>query len=92
MSAVVDRAMREHCIAFEDPDPLLDRALSPAALVRADGASRLLGHGARLYTSAAIVAAEGRLVAAAHRTGGRRISDVRVGIAIAESRRQRPHA
>ena len=42
-------------------------------------------HGARLYTSRAIVEAEQRILAAARRHGGRAISGVRVGIAVAEA-------
>ncbi|WP_183097808.1 MobF family relaxase, partial [Nocardioides pelophilus] len=41
--------------------------------------------GARLYTSQAVVDAERRIVESARRTGGRTISEVRVGIAIAEA-------
>ncbi|WP_085870552.1 MULTISPECIES: MobF family relaxase [unclassified Nocardioides] len=41
--------------------------------------------GARQYTSQAVIDAERRIVASARRTGGRTISEVRVGIAIAEA-------
>ncbi len=41
--------------------------------------------GARQYTSQAVIDAERRIVEAARRTGGRTISEVRVGIAIAEA-------
>ena len=41
--------------------------------------------GARQYTSPAVIDAERRIVESARRTGGRTISEVRVGIAIAEA-------
>jgi hypothetical protein len=41
--------------------------------------------GARQYTSQAVIDAEQRILEAARRTGGRTISEVRVGIAIAEA-------
>ncbi|WP_245993505.1 AAA family ATPase [Nocardioides immobilis] len=41
--------------------------------------------GARQYTSQAVIDAERRILEAARRTGGRTISEVRVGIAIAEA-------
>ena len=41
--------------------------------------------GARQYTSPAVMEAERRIVESARRTGGRTISDVRVGIAVAEA-------
>jgi DNA primase catalytic core len=82
---VVHRAIGHHSIAFEDPDPLTDAGVAPDALLREDGVSVYSLHGSRLYTSAAIVEAERRLVGAAQQGGGRRISDARVGIAIAET-------
>jgi DNA primase catalytic core len=97
---VVAAAIGGHCIAFNDPDPLTDpppvtgrSARSgvpvPAALTRPDPvngtASVYSLHGARLYTSRAIVEAEERIVEAAKRRGGRTISAVRVGIAFAET-------
>jgi len=89
---VVATAIAEHCIGFDEPDPLTDAGRAaglgvtiPATLTRADGASVYSLHGARLYTSRAIVEAEQAILAAARRTGGRRISEVRVGIAVAET-------
>jgi DNA primase catalytic core len=89
---VVAAAINQHCIAFNNPDPLTDAAGAehagvriPAVLTRADGASVYSLHGARLYTSPAIVDAERRILAAAQRLGGWTISGVRVGIAVAES-------
>jgi hypothetical protein len=64
----------------------------PEALQRtehgADGAKIVSVYslaGARLYTSQAVIDAERRIVEAATRTGGRTITEVRVGIAIAEA-------
>ena len=84
-AGVVECAIREHSIAFEDPDPLADPGVSPAALTREDGASVYTVHGSQLYTCAATVEAERRLVETAQQSGGRRLSDVRVGIAVAET-------
>jgi len=93
---VVDRilktAIAEHSIAFPQTDPLTepDSAADvgvgiPAALTREDGSSVYSLAGGRLYTSRAVLDAEHRIIEAASRTGGRRISEVRVGIAVAES-------
>lgn len=71
--------------------PALDVTI-PAPLQRTDrsaGRSTIVSvyslAGARQYTSRAVVEAERRIVDSARRTGGRTISDVRVGIAIAEA-------
>lgn len=89
---VVERAIEEHAIAFVEPDQLLDpeRATKlgvdlPATLTRSDGESVYSVHGAQRFTSKAVLDAEQRILAAAEQAGGRRISDVRVGIAIAET-------
>ncbi|MEU4418857.1 AAA family ATPase [Nocardia salmonicida] len=82
---VVEQAIKAHCIAFTDPDPLTAAGVSPTALTRADGVSVYTVHGSKLYTSAAIIDAERRLLATAQRSGGRRITDVRVGITLAET-------
>ena len=63
------------------PDPVLE----PAALRRTDGASVYTVAGTQLMTSAQIVAAEKSLVGHASRTGGRRVSDATVDLALLES-------
>ncbi|MEO5853428.1 MAG: AAA family ATPase, partial [Nocardioides sp.] len=82
---IVDHAVTDHSLAFNDPDPLTETGHGPDALRRADGVSVYVQHESRLFTSRAVVAAEQALLAAARRGGGRRISDVRVGIALAET-------
>ncbi|MDQ4112082.1 MAG: relaxase domain-containing protein [Actinomycetota bacterium] len=89
---VVERAIEEHSIAFAELDPLLDPERAerlgvdvPVALTRSDGESVYSVHGAQRFTSKAVLEAEQRILAAAEQVGGRRISDVRVGIAIAET-------
>lgn len=96
---VVATAIGEHSIAFNDPDPLTHATTAaeqdvpiPAPLQRSehggDGAEIVSVYslaGARQYTSQAVIDAERRIVASARRTGGRTISEVRVGIAIAEA-------
>lgn len=96
---VLATAIGEHSIAFNDPDPLTHAATAaeqdvtiPAPLQRTEhGAedeevvSVYSLAGARQYTSQAVIDAERRIVASARRTGGRTISEVRVGIAIAEA-------
>ncbi|MEP9385523.1 MobF family relaxase [Nocardioides sp. KR10-350] len=96
---VVAVAISDHSITFDDPDPL-SRATTaaqrgatiPAGLQRTESAAEggdvvsvYSLAGARQYTSPAVVDAERRIVEAARRTGGRTISEVRVGIAIAEA-------
>jgi len=61
------------------PDPITE----PAALTRSDGESVYAIHGETRYTSPGVLAAEQQLLAAAHRTGYRALSDVRVEIAVA---------
>jgi DNA primase catalytic core len=96
---VVATAIGEHSIAFNDPDPLTHAATAaeqdvtiPEPLQRTDHGvdgeeivSVYSLAGARLYTSQAVIDAERRIVESARRTGGRTISEVRVGIAIAEA-------
>jgi DNA primase catalytic core len=100
---VVAAAIAEHCIAFNDPDPLTHATTAtqlstgagvtiPAALQRTErgpereeAVSVYCLAGARQYTSRAVLDAEQRIVEAARRAGGRVISEVRVGIAIAEA-------
>jgi DNA primase catalytic core len=96
---VVATAIGEHSIAFNDPDPLTHATTAaeqdvpiPAPLQRiehgVDGEEIVSVYslaGARQYTSQAVIDAERRIVESARRTGGRTISEVRVGIAIAEA-------
>ena len=96
---VVATAIGEHSIAFNDSDPLTHAATAadrdvtiPEPLQRtehgADGEEIVSVYslaGARLYTSQTVIDAERRIVESARRTGGRTISEVRVGIAIAEA-------
>ncbi len=96
---VVATAIGEHSIAFNDPDPLTHATSAaeqdvtiPAPLQRTDHGvdgmeivSVYSLAGARQYTSQAVIDAERRIVDSARRTGGRTISEVRVGIAIAEA-------
>ena len=96
---VVATAIGEHSIAFNDPDPLTHATTAaeqdvtiPAPLQRTehggDGEEIVSVYslaGARQYTSQAVIDAERRIVESARRTGGRTISEVRVGIAIAEA-------
>lgn len=96
---VVATAIGEHSIAFNDPDPLTHATTAathdvtiPEPLQRTehggDGEEIVSVYslaGARQYTSQAVVDAERRIVESATRTGGRTISEVRVGIAIAEA-------
>lgn len=99
VDAVVTTAITEYSIAFDDPDPLTREATAtpqgvtiPAPLQRTENSgtgpevvSVYSLAGTRQYTSPAVVEAEKRIVEAATRTGGRTISEVRVGIAIAEA-------
>jgi DNA primase catalytic core len=82
---VVEYAIEHYCIAFADPDPLTESGAEPAALRRPDGASVYSVHGSRLFTARTVVDAERRLLAAAQKAGGRQVSEVRVGIALAEA-------
>jgi DNA primase catalytic core len=96
---VVATTIGEHSIAFNDPDPLTHATTAaeqdvtiPAPLQRTerggDGEEVVSVYslaGARQYTSQAVIDGEQRIVESARRTGGRTISEVRVGIAIAEA-------
>jgi DNA primase catalytic core len=96
---VVNTAIADHSIAFNDPDPLTRATTAaemdvtiPAPLQRTEHGgegeevvSVYSLAGARQYTSHAVIDAERRIVEAARRAGGRTISEVRVGIAIAEA-------
>lgn len=57
----------------------------PAALRRRDGASVYTRHDTTVYTSAAIMAAERRILAAATTRDGRTVDDINIGLALAET-------
>ena len=57
----------------------------PAQLRRRDGASVYTRHGATIYTCQELLAAERRIVAAAHQQGGRTTSHADVELALADS-------
>ncbi len=57
----------------------------PAVLRRRDGASVYTRHDTTVYTSAAIMAAERRILAAATLRGGRTVDDTSIGLALAET-------
>jgi len=76
-AAVSDR----HSIRVGDPDPVPE----PAALRRVDGSSVYEVAGSRMFTSPAILAAEGSLIAAAARLDGRAVTSADVEIALLES-------
>ncbi len=57
----------------------------PSRLRRRDGASVYTRHGATTYTCHEVLAAERRIVAAAHRNGGRTVSDADIELAFADS-------
>ncbi len=96
---IVTAAITDHSIAFNDPDPLAYASTAterdatiPAPLQRtestAEGGQTVSVYslaGARQYTSQAVIDAEQRIVEASRRIGRRTISEVRVGIAIAEA-------
>ena len=91
-------ALDTHCVAFTNPDPLTadpvhtsagavdgpGPLVDPPVLRRTDGTSVYVQAGSQRYTSALILEAEERILAAAARSGGRAISAVRVGVALAE--------
>ncbi len=56
----------------------------PAILRRRDGASVYSTHDTHLFTSADILAAERRIIAAAHRVDGRTVDDIHVDLALLE--------
>lgn len=62
-----------------------DPVVEPDVLRRRDGGSEYRVVGATLYTSPAIIDAETRLLAAGQRRDERAISDITVGVALAES-------
>ena len=78
---IVRRALENHSERLDSADPVTE----PPLLRRPDGSSVYAIHGSTPYTSKRILAAEQRIITAARRTDGRAISEVRVGIALAEA-------
>jgi DNA primase catalytic core len=82
VNEVVTQALSaNHSVRLGASDPVSE----PAALRRVDGVSVYHVAGSQAYTSRAIVDAEQRILSAAQTSGGCAISEVRVGIALAES-------
>lgn len=81
VEALLARVLDDLSIPFSDSDPIVD----PAPLTRRDGVSVYRIARSKLHTSKAILAAEQRILAVAQQHGGPRISEVRVGIAVAET-------
>ena len=81
VSRITDLALTRESVRLDQPDPVAE----PALLRRPDGQSVYEVHGSATYTSRRILDAEQRILAAAQRRDGRRISEVRVGIAVAEA-------
>lgn len=80
VASVVNTAIAAS-LRLDAPDPIIE----PAALTRSNGESVYVVHGDTRYTSPGVLAAEQQLLAAAHRTGYRALSDVRGEIAVAGS-------
>ena len=81
VEAVVRAALSpSRSIAHQVPD----RIVTPALLVRRDGTDVYSTAGSQQYTSARILAAERRLLAAAHRRGGRTVPEGIVDAAVRE--------
>lgn len=89
--ATTDLAARITAAALAEPLSLAharvddDEQGEPDALRRTDGSSVYRRHGAQLYTSTKIVAAEQRILAAAHQHGGRRVDQLDIELALDES-------
>lgn len=81
---LTDTALSE---AFAVPHARLDDAAlgEPGALRRRDGSSVYSRHGAATFTSRDILAAEGRILAAAHRLDGRVVATDDVVLALADA-------
>jgi conjugative relaxase-like TrwC/TraI family protein len=79
---IVAEVLQTRSVALARPD---DSISEPAALRRADGSSVYMVAGSDLYTSARILAAEQRLVAAAGRTDGRVLDAGTVELALLEA-------
>ncbi|WP_457255964.1 MobF family relaxase [Pedococcus sp. P5_B7] len=79
---LVDQALSQHSVRLSPDD---DGVAEPALLRRRDDESVYTVHGAEHYTSARVLAAEQRLVAAAAHTDGRTVSIEAVDLALLET-------
>ncbi|PKQ24865.1 MAG: transfer protein Tra [Actinobacteria bacterium HGW-Actinobacteria-5] len=82
VEAIVDRAIAR-CEALSRP--VAGEPSEPDLLRRSDGSSVYTVAGSQLYTSAAVLAAEGRVVAAAGRRGGMVVPGTAIDLALLES-------
>lgn len=87
VNRIVAAALGEHSLALSSHADTEKN--EPAALRRADGASIYTRHDATLYTSAQIMAAERRMLAAATRTDGRKIDPESIDLALVEAHANR---
>jgi len=71
--------------AVPEPAVVEPAVVEPAVLRRSDGSSVYTVAGSRLFTSAAVLAAEEAIVAAGGRRDGRRVSAAAVAVAVRES-------
>jgi len=83
VNRVVASALGEHSITLTT-DADTDKN-EPAVLRRRDGSSVYTRHDTTVYTSAAIMAAERRILAAATLRDGRTVDDINIGLALAET-------
>lgn len=86
INRIVTTSLSEHSIAITTH---ADTEMGePAALRRRDGASVYTGHDTTTYTSADVMAAERRILAAAAKRGGRVVDDASIGLALLEAHAQ----
>ncbi|MBF6171108.1 MobF family relaxase [Nocardia blacklockiae] len=84
---VVDAALApSRCFAL----PLADRFVDPAELTRRDGSSVFVPAATQSYTSAPVMAAEQRILDAAQRRDGHRVSDLSIDLALLEYTANQP--
>ncbi|MEJ7795864.1 MAG: MobF family relaxase [Nocardioides sp.] len=82
---LVDDVIGTRSVSLARPHDLPEGVLEPAKLRRLDGASVYTVAGADMHTSAVVLAAEQRIVAAAGLTGGHQVEDRCVDLALLES-------
>ena len=86
VNRIVTTALSEHSIALTTH---ADTEMGePVALRRRDGESVYTGHDTTVYTSAQVMAAERRILAAAAKGGGRVVNDTSIGLALLEAHAQ----
>ena len=86
VNRIVTTALGEHSIALTThADTEMNE---PVALRRRDGESVYTGHDTTVYTSAQVMAAEQRILAAAAKGGGRVVDDTSIGLALLEAHAQ----